>query len=76
MFGWLGLTNLSASFLDLFDVKNFNFPEHAVLWFFGLSLISLCIAYSNVLNLKRVSRSEALIGITTGVVVSFLPKFL
>ncbi|MBU3003648.1 hypothetical protein [Paraglaciecola arctica] len=76
MFGWLGLTNISTSFFDLFGLKNINLPDYAILWFFGLSLISLCIAYSNVLNLRRVSRSEALIGIATGVVVSFLPHFL
>lgn len=76
MFGWLGLTNISSSFFDLFGLKSINFPDYAILWFFGLSLISLCIAYSNMLNLRRVSRSEALIGITTGVVVSFLPNFL
>jgi hypothetical protein len=76
MFGWLGLTNISASFFNLLGLKNINFPDYAILWFFGLSLISLFIAYSNVLNLRRVTLGEALIGIATGVVVSFLPNFL
>ena len=75
IFGWLGLTNISSSFLELIGLKNINFPDYAILWFFGLSLISLCIAYSNVLNLRRVSLGEALFAIAIGVVVSFLPNF-
>jgi hypothetical protein len=71
IFGWLGITNISSSFLDLIGLKNINFPDYATLWFFGLSLISLWIAYSNVLNLRRVSLGEAIFGVATGVLVSF-----
>ncbi|MCF2946515.1 hypothetical protein L0668_00180 [Paraglaciecola aquimarina] len=72
IFAWLGLTDLSSSILDLIGLKSLNFPDYTILWFFGLSLISLLIAYSNVLNLRRVSFGEAMIGIATGVVVSFV----
>ena len=71
IFGWLGLTDISSSLLELIGLKSFNFPNYTVLWFFGLSLITLYIAYSNVLNLRRVTLPQALIGIATGVVVSF-----
>ncbi|WP_286232904.1 hypothetical protein [Thalassotalea sediminis] len=76
IFDWLGLTNASTRFFDFIGLNNLNFPEYTIVWFFGLSLISLCIAYSNVLNLRRVTLGEALFGIATGVVVSFLPSLL
>lgn len=72
VFSWLGLTDIGSSLLELIGLKSFNYPEHAILWFFGLSLISLCIAYSNVLKLRPVSLGEAMIGIATGVGLSFI----
>lgn len=71
MFAWLGLTDIGSSLLEFIGLKSFNYPEQAILWFFGLSLMSLCIAYSNVLKLKPVSLGEAMIGIATGVGLSF-----
>lgn len=71
MFAWLGLTDIGSSLLELIGLKSFNYPEHAILWFFGLSIMSLCIAYSNVLKLRPVSLGEAIIGIATGVGLSF-----
>jgi hypothetical protein len=71
MFAWLGLTDLGSSLLELSGFKSFNYPEQAIMWFFGLSLISLCVAYSNVLKLRPVSIGEAIIGIATGVGLSF-----
>lgn len=76
IFGWLGLTNISSSFFNWLGLKAINLPDYSVLCFFGLSLICLCIAYSNILNLKRVSLGEALFAVITGIVVSFLPSFL
>ncbi|OKY25264.1 hypothetical protein [Thalassotalea sp. PP2-459] len=72
MFDWLGLTDIGSYLLNLIGLKSFNYPDHAILWLFALSLISLYIAYSNVLKLRRVSLGEAIIGITTGVVLSFI----
>lgn len=68
---WLGLTDIGSSLLELVGLKSFNYPEQAILWFFGLSLISLCVAYSNVLKLRPVSIGEAIIGIATGIGLSF-----
>jgi hypothetical protein len=76
IFGWLGLTNFSASLFSSIGLKNINFPDYAIFWFFGLSLISLFIAYTNTLNLRRISLKEGLVAAVIGVVVSFLPNFL
>lgn len=72
IFTWLGLTDMSSLFFNLIGLKSLNFPDYTILWFFGLSIVTLWIAYSNVLNLRRVSSGEALLGIATGVVVSFI----
>lgn len=72
IFAWLGLTDLNSKLLGLIGLKSLDFPDYTILWFFALSLACLCIAYSNVLNLRRVSIGEALIGIVTGIVVSFI----
>lgn len=63
LFSWIGLTDGSL-------------PAWAMWIFFLLSLVTLWIAYSNVLQQKRLSVLEALFGICLGAILILLPKFV
>ena len=63
LFHWLGLTRSSL-------------PVWVMWLFFILSMLTLWIAYSNVLQQKRLSVGEALFGIVFGAGLILLPRFL
>ncbi|MCB1123037.1 MAG: hypothetical protein KJT03_15890 [Verrucomicrobiae bacterium] len=63
LFNWTGLTDSAL-------------PAWALWLFFLLSVVTLWIAYANILNLKRLSILEALFGICFGAMLVLLPRFI
>ena len=63
VFSWVGLTST-------------DLPLSAVIVFFPLSLLALWLGYLNVLNQKKLSALEAIIGIVASTAFILMPRYL
>lgn len=65
-----GFTVLEEIVLDWLDIITINFPAYVIVVFFCCALLALWIAYSNTINLKRLSFKEGVSGLILGTLIN------
>ncbi len=67
LFGFIVLEEVIFNWLDIITI---NFPAYIVLIFFCCALLALWIAYSNTINLKRLSFQEGISSLILGTLIN------
>jgi len=67
LFGFIVLEEVIFNWLDIIPI---NFPTYIVVTFFCCALLALWIAYSNTINLKRLSFQEGITSLILGTLIN------